>query len=695
MTEPQPVKTIVFLDDDFIIRFVIKKYIHQVARQLGMQIRIFTSNNGVEGLGLLYVTNPDVVIVDLTLPKFSGGELVNLLSSNATIQRNQTPVFALVESEKEFDKSTNSFDSSFSYISKSHPKFLLELIDAIFGILSPEHNEYLSKKIHSTKGSFFTNAIGNIIHSVATRSIFWANIGNKLTRKGKKYSIFETISITLSWFWVQLIVGFYLGILYLLIGKDTDDNNIQHEEDLSRFRVRYYPTFATLFTSFVFLIVQIVLFVLGGVTIINRVQIESAFASISPSQEFSFDNASFDSDVITYDDNGFSLISQFGKPVVVESTPPQRTRSNEIEPEELPENDSGSTIIEENEEVEVLPTESGSVLGISDINVRNDLDKVGVNFEVTENTPQVETNYSTNRPSIVLEEPVRYVSLGYMYEDSNINSPDTSLPLILQGAPKADTGSVIGSPPTLISAPVSNPLSNPSSGPILGFEPPNSSPITVSSLRKINGVALAPNQEIAVDDLAVRVLPENAITYQLSPNKLDWYYYSSDGAWSKTTAGWSTSNTIQEVNQFIEFFPEDAGQNSGELYVQIFFHSDGDTPIQLSSLTIERELQLVNILSSFSTEDEEDVVDSITTYHVANEDGISITKKNHDFKNINSDDLVPLESRILTNTFTEFDHAFELSGHGFQTGFSGPEDSELNETVVIDRSKDSSNILYT
>ncbi|HEC64435.1 MAG TPA: hypothetical protein ENI23_03995 [bacterium] len=83
-----------------------------------------------------------------------------------------------------------------------------------------------------------------------------------------------------------------------------------------------------------------------------------------------------------------------------------------------------------------------------------------------------------------------------------------------------------------------------------------------------------------------------SITYQLSPDGTNWYYFTGEeNRWSKTTQGWVSSNTIQEVNQFLDLYEDTLG--TGELFLKIFLHSNGNETPVLSEVVVEKQVALI------------------------------------------------------------------------------------------------------
>ena len=112
---------IVLLDDDYAIREGIKTLVAAWSRKMGNQFKIYSSENGVEGLGYIYLTNPDVVIIDTTLPKYSGRELLEYLKTNTKLVETGTKVIVLTENGA--GPVVDNLPGGFRVISKKDPIF--------------------------------------------------------------------------------------------------------------------------------------------------------------------------------------------------------------------------------------------------------------------------------------------------------------------------------------------------------------------------------------------------------------------------------------------------------------------------------------------------------------------------------------------------------------------------------------------
>ena len=109
-SQPQNPKTIVFIDDNTV---VLTAYRHRL-QAAGFTVK--TAQDGLEAMKLLSQIVPDVIVLDLMLPKFNGVEVLKFIQSNARLAT--VPVIVL---------STNSIiDASEEYVLEGAEKRLLK-----------------------------------------------------------------------------------------------------------------------------------------------------------------------------------------------------------------------------------------------------------------------------------------------------------------------------------------------------------------------------------------------------------------------------------------------------------------------------------------------------------------------------------------------------------------------------------------
>jgi CheY-like chemotaxis protein len=232
---------IVLIDDNFAIRQVIKIFLTRLSRNNSFDINIFSTDNGVEGLGYVYITNPNIVIVDTTLPKYSGREVLDYFVQNPKFQESGINVIVLHE-EKESDL---KLPSNFHIISKNQK--------GSFSLISKTIDEIL-KTTESGNSRKLIDKIGNFI-------LINGNKDDLLNKRLTGKALFNSLSNRLKWIWLEFTSSIALTLLLLLYGKPTDENITQQDLDKKAFRSKYYPTLAVTFISSIIILINFGLFV--------------------------------------------------------------------------------------------------------------------------------------------------------------------------------------------------------------------------------------------------------------------------------------------------------------------------------------------------------------------------------------------------------------------------------------------------
>jgi len=448
---------IVVIDDNYLIRELIKTELHGLGTAVGVNFEFYSSDNGIEGLGYLYVTKPQLIIIDTTLPKYSGREVLEYLTTNEKFSK--IPVIVL--SEDNHTKLPNNY----TIVSKKGSNF--------FGRLRQEVRVRM-KFILTARNSFRTRLANAVI---------------RLENKGDQvlHAVERQRGLALPGFIMWLVLQFlgsFVYTVYILFSRRINEADIaQEKRDLRHYRVRVYPTLATTIAAFAFLVLQVGLFTLGGMTIFST-RLNSVFAITQGEKiEFNLATAEFNENRIEYVNGGLKLKL------------PSQESSEPGPQEDLPE--------------QMNPTESQPP-----------------------NQPQ---NQPQNQPS--------------------------STPTVL-GNSTAE--------PALDSAQASN----------LGLIPVKiTEGIPFSSLKSLSAEGNTNEATIAP-----------MLTYQLSPDGEDYYYWGTEG-WEKTEAS-SSSNTLKDVNEHLAEYQSNVGGNI--LYIQVIFNSDGVSSLNLQKLELERTLDLVS-----------------------------------------------------------------------------------------------------
>ncbi|MBN2015395.1 response regulator [Candidatus Dojkabacteria bacterium] len=495
-------KKVVVIDNDFVIRQVIKSFLARVFKN----VELYSSENGVEGLGLVISTNPDLVIIDVTLPKYSGRELIDYLVSNPRFD--DTTVIVLNDGAKKL-----VLPKEYIKLDKKDPYLLHKLIKSVgirLGFLGL--SDGLTDKLRLYIGS---------------RTIKWADRAGKAIEKAEGARVPKKIYLYAKWIVEQIITSVYMTGVWLLLGKGDEANVEQKILDISSFRVRYYPTLTGIVGTLFIMFLQVALFMVGGITIFNM-RIETTNALKGREVDIDLANSKYDSSKIEVINGEVKLKEQVVEEPPVEEPEVPEVPGEEGAPEEdLNDLDDGDDLDHPNDpgsqedqldQLDHIDQTEEEVLGAEDIREGGDL--------------QQTSRYPTDKPVIEFKQEVKYTDLDKILELSSINTWETSIA----------------------------------------------------------------REDIKTEDLSDRVLPPNAITYQLSPDGVNWYYYPSASSgqvgWEKTSAGWVSSNTVQEVNLFLDLFEEKVGVGK-KMYIRAYLHSDGETQVTLKRLTVVRDLDIV------------------------------------------------------------------------------------------------------
>ena len=223
-------KNIVLIDNNFAIRETIKIVLNNIAENNNEKFNLYTSQNGIEGLGFVYVTHPEVIIVDTTLPKYSGNELLYFLLTNKKFHSEKVKVFVLVEKSQKIRVPAN-----FKVLNKSSKSFLKTLEKNVAEVLNvKDDTNYKFPKI------------ANWIIKIANDLDF-----NK--QKLKKIDLLTKFIYVIYIGANELILSFLLIINYLFNKRVEDSNVKQERRNLTLLRRKHYPTAILGTVSFVLL----------------------------------------------------------------------------------------------------------------------------------------------------------------------------------------------------------------------------------------------------------------------------------------------------------------------------------------------------------------------------------------------------------------------------------------------------------
>ncbi len=381
-------KKVVIIDDNYVIRELLKSSLNKDVASLDDIYEFYTSESGVEGLGYIYSVNPDIVIIDATLPKYSGRELVEFLGTR------NSKILVLVESEK-----------AKRQIQEKSPHIALTIIIKDRNFLA---NIKAEINPQSNKQSGLINSI-----------ISMENVADRLARYAEGKIIVYKQLIQTFWFLTKLLGSFLFAGYYLFNSRVEDSVVEQNQKDLEAFRVKVYPTIAGVVSAFLFLILQVSLFVAGGITVLN-VRVESMFALSSQESVVSFSEQAnlivpAEIDITT---QGATLGKIYTK-VASEAAEESAENMTEIES------------IEEAGEVEV---DNGSTNEISETIDITDVSLVEQDFASEMNTEVI--TFPISSPFIQIEKGIGYVELFSLEVKADI--VDTSGTRVGEGTSKDD-----------------------------------------------------------------------------------------------------------------------------------------------------------------------------------------------------------------------------------------------------------------
>lgn len=392
---------IVLLDDNFVIREILRNLFSSFDK-----IDFFSSDNGVEGLGYIFLTEPNVLIIDSTLPQYSGREVIHYILTNNKLKTKNTKVIILTESKyrkNEIEKSIESV-SNFLVI----PKDDKSVIDKILKAVNEETKNVLGVSLISRIKTYIYK---DLFKKANTNDILQAD-----RSKGKKMSAAFT---TIKWLLLELFISIELTSLRLISKRVDDDNIIQKNKDLKTYRVKYYPTIVTVTVAILFTLFQVFLFIVGGIVIFNT-RIESIFAVGNESIVITLNNSTktdfnYQNENIIFTDSGVEL-SKTTREILLPDYPGEEP----IEGENTNSNDSEATTISEPDIEQTLETiDIYNTLSESYIETKNPI-KYSKLVSISENSSILDISgneVDSNSTDINLS----IIRIGYQLSPDNTN----------------------------------------------------------------------------------------------------------------------------------------------------------------------------------------------------------------------------------------------------------------------------------
>ncbi len=218
---------ILIIDNNFLIKEVIKTELQKLGKQLKAEFDFYSADNGVQGLGYLYSISPDLIIIDTTLPDYSGRDILEFILTNKRYSHSK--VIVLTHEDRK------DLPLNFVEISKRSVDFLGLLLKQTQKLLHPN---WPAKK--ASKKAPFANWV-----------VRMSNFSD-LVQHRTSFILFPTILET---------AATLLYSLYMIRNKRGSEFIKQEKlKNNLRFGLKVYPSLGMLFTSFMVILLQLSIF---------------------------------------------------------------------------------------------------------------------------------------------------------------------------------------------------------------------------------------------------------------------------------------------------------------------------------------------------------------------------------------------------------------------------------------------------
>lgn len=243
---------VVLIDDNYAIRQLLKIFLSKISQKYSYEIKIFSTDNGAEGLGYVYITSPNIIIIDTSLPKYSGRDVLDYFIKNPKFRNDNTQVIVLYEEIK-----TNlNLPNNFHLIDKKQIDSFQKITDTIkhiLGITETNRSKIILEKI----GNFIINKNYQNDH---------------LLEKHSSINLPKIIMNRLSSSLLMIGRNLALTILLLILGRPNDENTIQYDLDKKVFRSKYYPTLIVTFISSIITSITLLIFSISQLSLFETQQ---------------------------------------------------------------------------------------------------------------------------------------------------------------------------------------------------------------------------------------------------------------------------------------------------------------------------------------------------------------------------------------------------------------------------------------
>jgi CheY-like chemotaxis protein len=365
------------IEDNFVIRDLIKSELERLESHYDVNFHTYSADNGLEGLGNILVLDPDVVIIDTTLPKYCGREILDYLRTNGKFASLDKRVILISQGNLGVELPEN-----YLVLDKSQYKFtnfLLESLEIFLGLRAA--------KPESESGGLRTT-LAKIGINLANRSDL------QMFRYYSATSLLTRLSAIILWLLAQIALSFVFTIYRLVTKRPPEEYLEQYHRDSVTFCVRYYPTLVTIISAVFLLVFQLGSFVAGGIVIFNnRIDLVYAFRQESQLIEFNkseVEEFSYDDTRLEFTEGGVQL-----SPAKMSSAPEDPGNlhdDDDVVPDSFPIGASSEELL---------------------------MDPTGNEVELAEEKENV--FYPTEAAALTVTSPVHYSSLNQITAQSNLD----------------------------------------------------------------------------------------------------------------------------------------------------------------------------------------------------------------------------------------------------------------------------------
>lgn len=241
--------SIVVLEDNLILRYLLKQL--APAQLQDVHFHMYSSDNGIEGLGLIFVLKPAFIIIDSTLPKYSGKELMFFLQENSQVKELAKKIIIMgYREELEYP------DNKFTFLKKD--KYLFSKLQQV-----------IADTLHKD-------------HPIVSQTVQKQRYATNLLRLSEAYeygiielhsnSIFQRILFLIPSLLLQILLGISFTLYVMIHGVPKEADVAQKNKDLAKYRQIVYFTIISFTASTFFICAYIILFILSttGIVLINQ-----------------------------------------------------------------------------------------------------------------------------------------------------------------------------------------------------------------------------------------------------------------------------------------------------------------------------------------------------------------------------------------------------------------------------------------